>query len=123
MFTLSSIDELEEAQKRIDNIKNDYPVLYEKLLDAVYLTRALQFKYRYMGCLIMDEDAGDDTPQFVYGSVIRVYRRELKKLKEDQDFLVLKQLFTNFRDAGYSKISLLVLGMPPESLVGTSYIR
>ncbi|MGG0718250.1 hypothetical protein ABE096_11760 [Robertmurraya massiliosenegalensis] len=123
MFTLSSINELEEAQKSIDIIKKDYPVLFEKLLDAVYLTRALQFKYRYMGCLIMDEEAGVDTPQFVYGSVIRVYKKELKKLKEDQDFLVLKQLFAKFCDAGYSKISLLVLGMPPESLVGPSYIR
>ena len=123
MITLSSIDELKATKSALEKLKGDYPSLFEKLLDTVNLTRAIQFKYHYMGCLIMDEDPGQYKPNFVYGSVLRLYKKELQKLKDDSDFQVLKQTFSEFRNTGYAKISLLVLGMTPESLLGPSSIR
>jgi hypothetical protein len=123
MITLSSIDELKATKQALEKLKKDYPSLFEKLLYMVNLTRALDFKYHYMGSLIMDEDPGQYAPNFVYGSVLRLYKKELQKIKEDHDSQVLKQTFSEFRKTGYAKISLLVLGETPESLVGASSIR
>ncbi|MDR7001963.1 hypothetical protein [Neobacillus niacini] len=123
MITLSSLDELTEVKEVLETLKVEYPVLFEKLQDMINLTRAFQFKYHYMGCLIMGEDPGEHTPKFVYGSVLRLYKRELQKLLADTDSEVLKQLFTDFKSIGYSKISLIVLGYAPESLVGSSSIQ
>lgn len=123
MITLSSIDELKAAEKNIEKLKTNYPDLFEKLLDMVNLTRALQFKYHFMGCLIMDEVPGQYAPNFVYGSVLRLYKKELQNLKNDLNSQVLKQIFSDFKNIGYSNICLLVLGKTPESLLGASSIR
>ncbi|MCQ6279614.1 hypothetical protein [Bacillus sp. EB600] len=124
MLTLSNIHELYTAKIAMENMRREYPALFEKLLDLINLTRALQFKYYYMGCLIMEKDPGEYKPNFVYGSVHRLYKKELQKLKEDQDFQVLKQIFSDLSSsADYSKICLLVRGMAPESLIGLSSIR
>jgi hypothetical protein len=124
MLTLSNINELYEAKIAIKNMKKEYPALFEKLLDIINLTRALQFKYYYMGSLIMDKDPDEYKPNFVNGSVLRIYKKELQKLKDDQDFQVLRQIFSDFSSStDYSKICLLVRGMAPESLIGSSNIR
>lgn len=124
MLTLSSINELEEAKTALEKMRVEYPSLFEKLKDVINLTRALQFKYRYMGCLLMDQNPGEDKPNFVSSSVLRLYKKELQKVKNDQDFEVAKRLFSEFNKyVDYSKISLLVRGMDPESLVGSSFIR
>ncbi|RFU60443.1 hypothetical protein [Peribacillus glennii] len=123
MITLTSHNELKETKNAIENLKTSYPVLFEKLVDVVNLTRALQFKYQYMGCLIMDEDPNYYAPNFVQGSVLRLYKKEVQKLKEDLDSPVLKQTFHDFRDTGYANISLLILGMAPEALVGANIIQ
>ncbi|MDQ6595626.1 MULTISPECIES: hypothetical protein [Bacillus] len=123
MITLSSLDELTEAKEVLATLKKEYPGLFEKFQDMINLTRAFQFKYHYMGCLIMGEDPGEHTPKFVYGSVLRLYKRELQKLVTDADIEVLKQMFTDFKSIGYSKISQLILGHEPESLVGSSSIQ
>lgn len=60
----------------------------------------------------MDEDAGQCTPNFV-GSVLRLYKKELQKLKENQNYKILKQTFSEYKNTGYAKISLLVLGQDP----------
>lgn len=123
MITLSSHDELKETKEALDTLKKSYPDLFEKLVDVVNLTRALQFKYQYMGCLIMDEDPSYYAPNFVQGSVLRLYKKEVQKLKEDLDCHVLKQTFNDFRETGYAKISQLILGTTPESLTGASIIQ
>jgi hypothetical protein len=71
----------------------------------------------------MDEDPCQYTPTFVYGSVLRLYKKELQRVKNDADSEVLKQYFANFKSIGYAKISLLALGNTPESLLGASSIR
>ncbi|MDQ0272519.1 hypothetical protein [Cytobacillus purgationiresistens] len=123
MIALSSIDELQDAQIEIEKMKKDYPVLFEKLLEVIYLTRALQYKYQYMGHLIMDEYPGEAAPKFAYDSVQRIYKSEMQKLKANHDFRVLKQVMVKFSNLNYSKIFLLAIGQKPESLVGSSYIK
>jgi hypothetical protein len=123
MITLSSINELKATNEAIEKLKKDYPTLLEKLLDVIKLTHTFQFKYHYMGCLLMDEAPDKYTPNFVYGSVLRLYKNELQKLKDDNEFNVLKQFLSTFKSTGYAKISLLILGKTPESLVGSSIIR
>lgn len=123
IITLSNIDELQATKVAIEEIKQKYPALFEKLLDTINLTRALQFKYQFMGCLIMDQDPDEYKPNLVYSSVLRLYKNELQKIKDDQDFPFLKNTIEKFSSIGYPKICQLVLGMKPESIVGTSSIR
>lgn len=123
MVTFTSLNELKAANTSLEKLKQDYSDLFVKFLDIVNLTRAFNFKYHYMISLLMDEDPGEDKPNFVYGSVLRLYKREVQKLKDDSDFPVLVQFFTENKSADYTKICLLALGTTPESLVGTSYFK
>lgn len=123
MVTLSSVDELQTAEKEVENIKNSYPELFKKILHVVGLTRAFQFKYQYMGCLIMEENPNDYAPEFVMPSVISLYKAEIQKLKDDPSIHILRRTFANYESIGYAKVSMLVLGQSPESLIGASYIK
>ena len=123
MITLSSIDELKATKETLEKLKFEYPNLFEKLLYMVNLTRAFQFKYHFLGCLIMDEDPSQYTPKFVEDSVLKLYKKELKNLLNDPDFQELKRTFSENKNTGYSKISLLALDMKPESLLGSSSIK
>ena len=121
--TLCSLDELRKAKKALDLLEHTYPVLFEKVVHVMNLTRALQMKYQYMGCLLMDEDPSNCLPNLSQGSVLRLYKKEVETLKLDADIYVLKQLFTAFKETGYAKISLLALGNTPESLIGSSSVK
>ncbi|MEH7612336.1 hypothetical protein [Gottfriedia acidiceleris] len=123
MITLSSIDELKTTKETLEKLKFEYPNLFEKLLYMVNLTRAFQFKYHFLGCLIMDEDPSQYTPKFVEDSVLKLYKKELKNLLNDPDFQELKRTFSENKNTGYSKISLLALDIKPESLLGPSSIK
>jgi hypothetical protein len=116
MITLCSQKELQSAQSAIQKLEKSHPELFEKFLEMINLTRALQLKYQYMGCLIMNEDPGNAAPQFVQGSVIRLYKREMKKLTGDSNIDVLKNIFTKYEHIGYARLSLLALGNKPESI-------
>jgi hypothetical protein len=123
MVTFTSLNELTESSRALEELKKDYPDLFVKFLDVVNLTRAFQFKYHYLGALLLDKDPGEDKPNFVYGSVLRLYKREVQKLKDDADFQVLKQFFIQSQNKDCTKICLLALGATPDSLVGTSYFK
>ncbi|MCM3568533.1 hypothetical protein [Neobacillus mesonae] len=123
MLTLSNINDLTSAKAELTFFQRKNPVLFEKFIDIVYLTRALHFKYQYMGCLLMNEDPGENTPDFVYGSVIRLYKKEIQKLQNEDDIQYLKDIFSNYKKNGYAKLSLLALGQPPESLVGPTLVQ
>ncbi|MBO0999495.1 hypothetical protein IOC57_17315 [Bacillus sp. SD075] len=123
MITLSSVDELQSTESALEKIKYSYPELFNKLVHIVALTRALQFKYQFMGTLIMDESHNEYTPEFVMPSVIGLYIEEVQKLKDDPNIQVLLQTFSQNKNIGYAKISMLVLGKSPESLLGASYIK
>ncbi|MGE7906861.1 hypothetical protein ACQKNS_20935 [Peribacillus sp. NPDC094092] len=123
MITLSSVDELQATEEALEKIRYSYPELFIKLLHVVALTRALQFKYQFMGTLIMDENPNEYTPEFVMPSVIGLYKEEVQKLKDDPNIQVLLRTFSQIKNIGYAKISMLVLGKSPESLLGASYIK
>jgi hypothetical protein len=123
MITLSNVDELQASEAALEKIKYSYPELFDKLLHVVALTRALQFKYQFMGTLIMDENPSEYTPEFVMPSVIELYIEEVQKLKDDPNIQVLLQTFSQNKNIGYAKISMLVLGKSPESLLGASCIK
>ncbi|MGV3466872.1 MAG: hypothetical protein ACO1OT_16470 [Heyndrickxia sp.] len=123
MLTLTSLDELKEAKTALSDFRVKNPALYEKLVHVVGFTRALQFKYQYMGSLLMDEDESRYTPSFVQGSVLRLYKKELQSLKDDIDFPAIKHIFSTLKGIGYSRISLLILGNTPEKMVGAPIIK
>ncbi|MEV5038944.1 hypothetical protein MRBLBA21_003852 [Peribacillus frigoritolerans] len=123
MITLSNVDELQASEAALEKIKYSYPELFNKLLHVVALTRALQFKYQFMGTLIMDENPNEYTPEFVMPSVIELYIEEVQKLKDDPNIQVLLQTFSQSKNIGYAKISMLVLGKSAESLLGASCIK
>jgi hypothetical protein len=123
MITLSNVDELQASEAALEKIKYSYPELFNKLLHVVALTRALQFKYQFMGTLIMDENHNQYTPEFVMPSIIELYIEEVQKLKDDPNIQVLLQTFSQSKNIGYAKISMLVLGKSPESLLGASCIK
>ena len=123
MITLSSIGELTSAQEAFRDLHKTHPNLFEKFLDVIYLTRALQFKYQYMGCLLMDEDPGENTPGFVHSSVLRLYKREIQQLKNDENIRALRAILKEHKSNGYAKLCLLVLGQNPESLVGPTFVQ
>lgn len=123
MITLSSVDELQATEATLEKIKYSYPELFDKLHHVVALTRALQFKYQFMGTLLMDENPNEYTPEFVMPSVIGLYIEEVQKLKDDPNIQVLLQTFSQNKIIGYAKISMLVLGKSPESLLGASCIK
>ncbi|MFJ7310206.1 hypothetical protein [Peribacillus frigoritolerans] len=123
MITLSNVDELQASEAALEKIKYSYPELFNKLLHVVALTRALHFKYQFMGTLIMDENHNEYTPEFVMPSIIELYIEEVQKLKDDPNIQVLLQTFSQSKNIGYAKISMLVLGKSPESLLGASCIK
>lgn len=123
MVTLSSVDDLQTAEIELKKLKASHPELFKKLLHVVGLTRAFQFRYQYMGSLIMDEDATVFAPEFVMPSVIDLYTEEIQTLKADQNIYMLRRIFTSYESIGYAKLSMLVLGQSPESLIGASYIK
>lgn len=123
MLTLASMDELQVAKERINKLQITYPSLYENVLHVVHLTRALHFKYQFLGSLLMDEDSGNCSPHFVQGSVLRLYKKEVQSLKNNEDFESFKQLFNDFKGMGYANICLLVLGSLPETLTGATIIQ
>jgi hypothetical protein len=121
LVTFCCINDLEEVSEALKNLSKDYPKLYEKLEEMVYLTRALHFKFQYLGALLMDEPTAEFTPISVHESVLRLYKRELQNLKDNPDFPVLVQIFTKYEHASFNNICLLVKGMNPQSLVGPTY--
>jgi hypothetical protein len=56
-------------------------------------------------------------------SVISLYKEEIQKLKDDPNIHILQKTFADYETIGYAKISMLVLGQSPESLLGASYIK
>lgn len=123
LVNFCSIDELTAAKDSLEELGKNYPELFKKFLHMIHLTRALQFKYQYMGCLFMDEDPSEYAPISVPESVLNLYLSELQKLKDDVNSGELKEVFARFSNHEYGRICLLLLGSKLESLVGPDVIR
>ncbi|GAB3045039.1 hypothetical protein [Virgibacillus ainsalahensis] len=118
MVITTSLSELTAANEEINQLQKAKPTLYEKLSELIQLTRQLQFKYQYMGCLLMDEDSDKFSPEVHVEYIIRLYRQEVEKLKADSTFDDLKGLLSNYRQVGYCNLCQLINGDTPENLVG-----
>ena len=123
MIMTSSFNELMQAKHAIEELKTEKPVVYKKFAHIIHLTYQLQFKFQYMGSLIMDEDSTKHCPKVQDDYVLNVYQTEIKKLKADDEVLNLKQLLAEYKQLGYAKLSDLVMGKNPEVLVGPAVVR
>ncbi|TCP29718.1 hypothetical protein EV207_1089 [Scopulibacillus darangshiensis] len=118
MIVLSSLDELNAANSEVGTLKLEYPDLFEKLLHAVNLTRQLQLKYDYLGCMLTDDIPGQYAPVNIPDSVADMYHLEIMKAKNHNEFYAAKQLFFKSKDIGFANISMLILGRSPEQVKG-----
>lgn len=123
MITTSSFSELMNAKSAIEELEATKPTLYKKFVHIIQLTRQMQFKFQYMGCLIMDEDPSKFRPRFQDDYVLTVYQNEVEKLKADNQVLDLKQLLAAYHLVGYATLCDLVMGKNPEVLVGPAIVR
>ncbi|SFJ52531.1 hypothetical protein SAMN04487936_102497 [Halobacillus dabanensis] len=123
MLKLASLDELYEAKKDLEEVSRRNPEVYEILTHVVSFTRQLQIKYGYMGALLMEEDLTATYPEFVKGSILSLYKKEVDKLKNHEDFPVVKEVLDQYRDIGDAKLFLLILGAKPELLKGSTIMK
>ncbi|MGE6753537.1 hypothetical protein ACQKFO_08790 [Rossellomorea sp. NPDC071047] len=120
---LAGMNELHEAKKDVESLKQEYPELNEQLVHVVSLTRQLQLKYGYMGSLLRDKELPDYEPKFVRGSILSLYLEEVQKLKENPNIVQLKDIMKKHRQISDSKLFLLILGAKPELLQGSTIIK
>ncbi|WRP07246.1 hypothetical protein U9J35_03505 [Rossellomorea aquimaris] len=120
---LAGMNELHDAKRDVEALKQDFPELNEQLVHVVSLTRQLQLKYGYMGSLLRDKELPDYEPQFVRGSILSLYQEEVRKLKENPNIVQLKDIMKKHRQISDSKLFLLILGAKPELLQGSTIIK
>ncbi|WP_226580918.1 hypothetical protein [Halobacillus litoralis] len=122
-MNLASLGDLYEAKEELEEIRRTHPDVYGILSHVVSFTRQLQIKYGYMGALLMEEDLTATYPEFVKGSILSLYQKEVKRLKEHADFPLVKGLLDKHRNVGDAKLFLLIIGAKPESLRGSTIMR
>ena len=120
---VAGMNELHEAKKDVEALKQDYPELNEQLIHVTSLTRQLQLKYGYMGSLLRDKELPDYEPQFVRDSILSLYQEEVQKLKAHPNIVQLKDIMKKHRQISDSKLFLLILGAKPELLQGSTIIK
>ncbi|CAN7546375.1 hypothetical protein [Rossellomorea sp. LjRoot5] len=120
---VAGMNELHEAKKDVEALKQDYPELNDQLVHVTSLTRQLQLKYGYMGSLLRDKELPDYEPQFVRDSILSLYQDEVRKLKEHPNIVQLKDIMKKHRQISDSKLFLLILGAKPELLQGSTIIK
>ncbi|WP_445489172.1 hypothetical protein [Niallia sp. 03133] len=123
MLVISSFSDLMNAKSEIDEFKMTKPTVYKKFVNVINLTRQLQFKFQYMGCLLMDEEPNDSCPNVKDDYVLALYQKEIEKLKVENTFSDLKRLLADYKKIGYANLSALVMGKNPKVLVGPSVVR
>ena len=123
MLTTTSFSELVHAKKEINALKVKKPTVFKQFVHIIHLTRQMQFKFQYMGSLIMDEDPSAFRPIIKDDYVLTVYQQEIAKLKSNSKATALKQLLADHQSMGYATLSDLVLGVSPEVLVGPAVVR
>lgn len=123
MVITTSLSELRAANEEINQLRKAKPTFYEKLGELIQLTRQMQFKYQYMGCLLMDEDSDKFSPEVHSDYIIRLYRQEVEKLKAHSTFDDFKNLLSNYKQVGYCNLCQLINGENPKNLVGPKVVR
>src|SRR5699024_12704412 len=96
MITTSSFSELMQAKNAIEVLKEERPSVYKKFVHIIHLTYQLQFKFQYMGYLIIDDESHKHSPKVQDDYVLSVYQTEIKKLKAYNEHINLKKLITAY---------------------------
>ncbi|MBM7553041.1 hypothetical protein [Thalassobacillus pellis] len=122
-YMLAGLNDLYDAKKDLEELKQNSPDLAEQLIHVVSLTRQLQLKYGYMGSLLMDKDLPEYEPKFVRGSILHLYQKEVQKLKNNPEVNKLKEVMRKHQKITDSKLFLLTLGAKPELLQGSTIIK
>jgi hypothetical protein len=123
MLTTSSFSELMGVKQKLNELEAVKPAVYHQFVHTIHLTRQLQFKFQYMGSLIMDEAAESYAPKVRDSYVLDLYKDEIDKLKSFDAIAELKQLLAAYNTIGYGAICELVIGKNPEVLVGPAVAR
>lgn len=123
MITLSSTNQIHAAKEAVEQCKAGHPEVFTILFHMINLTRALQFKYQYMGSLITGKDASGCAPAFTERSVLQLYLREMSELLDHPDSDAIRSLFKEYEEIGFARLSLLALGKQPEQLSGSLIIK
>ncbi|MFB4164128.1 hypothetical protein ACE1TI_09875 [Alteribacillus sp. JSM 102045] len=119
MLALSSIEDLYAVRKKINELNIHYPDVYKALRHVTNLTRQMQIKYQYLGCLLLEQDSSRYQTTHMEPSVQRLYLDEVMKLKNHEHFNQVRRLFLQFNEIGYENVCKLILGKSPETLKGT----
>ncbi|RSL33532.1 hypothetical protein D7Z54_09435 [Salibacterium salarium] len=118
MIALSSIDELHAAKNKIEQLNDSRPALFDTLLHVVSLTKQMQLRYEYLGCLVMGENPTKHVNRHIRMSLLKLYQQEVQSLQHHPETEEVIRLFSTYKDIGYQNICKLVLGESPESLKG-----
>ncbi|MGG3572456.1 hypothetical protein ABES25_00720 [Bacillus gobiensis] len=123
-MTIASMSDLQTTKLAVEEFKTAYPDLFDRFVHLIHLTRQLQFKFHYMGCLLLNVNPDKYSPKCIDEFVIDLYKKELSGLKNARGFSVLKQLLAeNYQEIGYANICKLALGEAPKSLIGASVVK
>ncbi|SDI09021.1 hypothetical protein SAMN05192534_12110 [Alteribacillus persepolensis] len=123
MITSPSYQELLEVKKAIDELNNTNPAIHQKFLNVIQLTRQMQYGYQFLGCFMMDEEAGDFHPVAQDEYVLSVFHEQVENVKTDRDFHHLQRMLNENKQVSYANICKIALGTNPTSLVGPTLIR
>ncbi|MCD5325695.1 MULTISPECIES: hypothetical protein [Pontibacillus] len=120
MIKAASLKQLREVSEDLNTLRKAEQELFQQFIHIIQLTRQLQLRYDYMGCLLLQEDPRQCAPDFIEESVLNLYQHEIDTLRKHPQMDKLENLLDHYKGIGYTKISLLALGESPESLVGPS---
>lgn len=117
-----NLNSLYHIEEELNQLQSNYKELYEHLQHMVSLTRQLQIPYKYLGELLVAEEE-PTKPPFIRESVLQLYQKEVKLLKEQKDFEKLLFILRKLEQISYSQVFLLVLGAKPELIQVNTIIK
>ncbi|SFL53333.1 hypothetical protein SAMN04487943_10297 [Gracilibacillus orientalis] len=114
---------LQDVQYAIQDLKAEDPAQFVQFKNVISLTRQLQYSFQYLGCLIMDEDASEFSPEVQNSYVLSIYQQEIDKLKKEYCLDKVQQLLATYQEVSYHHICKLILGKEMEMLIGPMVVR
>ncbi|SFO95256.1 hypothetical protein [Salibacterium halotolerans] len=116
MIALCSLQVLRDAGRQIDELEHHSPELTAHLRHVVHLTKRLEFRCRYLGAMLRNQETDKGTEPNVYPSILRMYHAEVEKLKNREGAEKVMQLFDEFQHAGDHPLCQLITGDTPETI-------
>ncbi|WP_080874386.1 hypothetical protein [Oceanobacillus timonensis] len=118
-----NLNNLYQIKEEFEELQYNDKALYEHLQHVVSLTRQLQIPYKYLGDLLVTGEEGTVNPPFIRDSVLQLYQREVKSLRERKDIEKLLSILRQLDRISYSQVFLLVMGAKPEFIRVNTIIK